>query len=541
MSGCILSKSALIIRTQSRRHRFVCQQQTHFSSVGGERLRVAIVGGGAAGLSSALHLAPLVEKGLITSPIDVYEAPKESRDIGVGLWSTALDAFRLSDRPSHKTVYDEMTSRGSWIGDAGYRTPSGSWLMKSHLPVNMEEAAASGMPALLFLREKDMLLSLKKAVHWEQQHGMVQIHSKTPVNGLLENSSRPWSTNVMRGGKPSDRDYHLILAADGTHSALRQEYGGHDASHRILTGTYALPSPNDLPNEKRQEPTPWDEAQRQISVGLQDRNYTVFRGNAPLTQEDIGMDGTSFQTWGEGQSMRFATVPMHFLCGQEKVERQVWFITIDDKEILKVSDPAERQEMLLNQFKDWHDPICQIVESTPAEEILMERAVAHRHCIPPVTNFNRIVQKLRGVRPPNSGDGPCVVFVGDAYMTVDPILAQGFTVAMEGAVELRNAVEKACRRCERDPALEFDPAILREALMRRHTGRMDRLICLLRATELVQALGQPSGVAGAFNTKLLRPLVKLVPNMIKAPIFDSVLKYSLGVSSVQSEKKDESE
>lgn len=77
-------------------------------------MRVAIVGGGAAGLSTALHLSPLVEKGLISSPIDVYEKGiKESsshnhktneqesqysgsgsigRDIGVGLWSTALTA-----------------------------------------------------------------------------------------------------------------------------------------------------------------------------------------------------------------------------------------------------------------------------------------------------------------------------------------------------------------------------------------------------------------------------------------------------------------
>jgi hypothetical protein len=54
---------------------------------------------------------------------------------------------------------------------------------------------------------------------------------------------------------------------------------------------------------------------------------------------------------------------------------------------------------------------------------------------------------------------------------------------------------------------------------------------LLRATELVQALGQPRGgtVGGFFNTHFLRPLTKLIPNAIKKPIFDAVLNYSLGL------------
>eukprot|EP00957_Ditylum_brightwellii_P087110 6629930-Ditylum_brightwellii.AAC.1 len=37
-------------------------------------MRIAIVGGGAAGLSTALHLAPLVSKGIIEGPVDLYES-----------------------------------------------------------------------------------------------------------------------------------------------------------------------------------------------------------------------------------------------------------------------------------------------------------------------------------------------------------------------------------------------------------------------------------------------------------------------------------
>ena len=79
----------------------------------------------------------------------------------------------------------------------------------------------------------------------------------------------------------------------------------------------------------------------------------------------------------------------------------------------------------------------------------------------------------------------------------------------------------------------FPLQVLRKELKLRHHSRLDRLVCLLRATELVQALGQPSGgtFGGLLNMYLLRPLTKLMPNAIKKPIFDVVLNYSLGLPS----------
>ena len=543
----------------------------------GEKLRVAIVGGGCAGLSSALHLAPLVEQGWISGPIDIYEEkPVVNRDIGVGIWSTVLEQFRDSHRTSHRVVYQTMTTDGTWLGDVGYRTPDGAWLLKSKLPTSKETMEEQDMPALLFLRERDMLESLQEAVHWEEHQGTIRVLNAGRVDGLYEESSHPWSTNLMLCNSKvktsttdqeneytlqpqsclSDRDYHLIVAADGMNSALRNVYGGHETDARRLIGTSTLASPIDLPtnftdNKYMTTVRDWDKSQHQEIVGLQDRHYTVFRGNANLSRKDLYGDpnNPSYQTWGTGKSMRFASVPMFCPTPQGREERQVWFMTIDNNAISNESDPVKRRDMLLEEFKDWHDPIQRTVMATPPEEILMERAVAHRHCTGPVLAFNtKVVRHLRGRHPPSSGEGPCIVFIGDSYMTVDPILAQGFTCAMESGAALSHAVSRSyldfadssinTARNEIDPQLAFDPIRLRQELKNRQASKMDRLICLLRVTELVQALGQPNAKwTGMLNKMLLRPLMRLVPNFIKAPIFDAVLKYSLGLGLTSKSKE----
>lgn len=540
---------SLLTRSFSQSHAIIHRRRLSVapsSSSAGELLRVAIVGGGAAGLSSALHLAPLVSAGKIAAPIDVFDvAPSMNhssspasgtsvtrRDIGVGIWSTALDPFRTSQRTSHQVVYEEMTGRGTWLGDVGYRTPDGSWLMTSHLPASYAESVAKNMPGLLFLREKDMLNSLDKAVHWEQQIGTIRLYrdgNKTRVTGLQEDCSLPWSTRLTFGSdRHSDRDYHLIVAADGTHSMLRQKYGGHHRSRAVGP----LTTPIELPQDTHTGPAvTWSDSNQQHAVGIQDRNYTVFRGNSPLTAADMGPEGSiSFQTWGVERSMRFATVPMHYPGTQQKEEeKQVWFVTINDEEVCGEKDPVIRQQKILEAFQDWHDPVCHIIEATPPEEILMTRAIAHRHSVGPVVDFNTIMKQTTGKRPPSAGEGACLLFTGDACMTIDPILAQGFTFAMEGAFTLHDSVDKGCVPCPEESSLAFDPYILRDSVMARHEARLSRLICLLQVTELVQAFGQPKGgtLLGKLNTHVVRPLIRWTPNFIKAPIFDAVLKYSL--------------
>lgn len=111
-------------------------------------------------------------------------------------------------------------------------------------------------------------------------------------------------------------------------------------------------------------------------------------------------------------------------------------------------------------------------------------------------------------------------------------MAQGFTIALEGAGALRTSVENALEAKPRQeyPELAFDPFVLRDELKNRHDARLSRLIHLLRATELVQALGQPTTgtITGLLSRDILRPLMRLSPDFVKTPMFNFMLKYSLG-------------
>ena len=520
-----LTRNAMSFHIRLLRMSPTSRRRCFSTSSSGERLRIAIVGGGCAGLSSALHLAPLVERGLVASPIDVYEPSRNARrDIGVGIWSTALEPFRVSWRQSHQLLWEDMSHSGQWVGAVGYRTPNGEWLARSELPTDIGNGIE--VPGLLFLREMDMMTALRRAVHLEEHQGTVQIHmgDSSRISGIVEESPLPYSAGLVGGiGNETDRDYHLIVAADGMHSMLRQKYAGHRQMRRF-TGTTALST------DRSESQNSWEATGQAEANAIEDRKYTVFRGNADMTEEEAGVDGVSFQTWGTGKSMRFATVPMSYPSGENKrKEKQVWFITTSDDSIAAEEDPVKRQDLLLNAFAGWHSPICQMIEATPPEKILHERAVAHKHCAGPVLNVNENLKLHHNKRPNSSGPGPVLVFVGDAFMTVDPILAQGFTMGMEGAYGLACSVEEGLKAGSAS-GMAFDPYALRKELLHRFDLRSDRLSCLLRATELVQAMGQPSsGVTGIVCQRLLRPVMKLSPDFVKRPMFNAVLRYSLGL------------
>jgi 2-polyprenyl-6-methoxyphenol hydroxylase-like FAD-dependent oxidoreductase len=555
------------------------------SNPAGNGIRVAIIGGGVSGLSTALQLAPLVEKGLIAEPIEIYErsclasspdvmrntdSGKDAtnsthsagsgaigRDIGVGIWSTALEPFR-THRTSYKELIQKLEHLGQYVEKVGYRTPKGDWLTKTKLSLpsslqpnlNIDDLDAaqtsSADPSLLFIRENDFIKSLHEAAIAEQEKGTIQLHyatdgqdESTHVDSIVlpditkNGSVLGYSGQLQfKDGSISSTDYHMVISADGMKSTLRTQYSGYDCFIKKWKAGIE-------PSLKGLTPK-WKDEQLAEKLSIEDRNYVVFRGITPLKS-----DGVSFQTWGEGRNMRFALVGMSHPTndkGPERSEKQVWFATICDEIICSKKDPEERKELLVKSFQEWHDPIRQLIESTPAEEILMERGVGHKHSLQPVLNLAEVMHyqachsemdnaaSISPIQYP--GPGCILLFAGDAYMTVDPVLAQGFTIGMEAASDLAVTLESCLGQNGKDhknSQQPFDSKIVREALLERNHRRFGRVMCLIRSTELVQSLAQPnSEFAGILTKNFVRPAMALVPSFIKEAAFSVVMKYSLG-------------
>ena len=56
----------------------------------------------------------------------------------------------------------------------------------------------------------------------------------------------------------------------------------------------------------------------------------------------------------------------------------MWFATTSNPVFVDDAlDATERKELLLEVFGSWHDPVSPLIESTPAEEIMYESAIAH--------------------------------------------------------------------------------------------------------------------------------------------------------------------
>lgn len=574
-------------------------------------------GGGSAGASSEGGGATTADddekEGSPTRPFrppDGAGSGSSGRPIGVGIWNTALQPLSSSSRRSHRRLASELDRLGRWVGDVGYRTPGGSWLARSRLDDGTSGEAGGGRKrgmggkggrpedgaSLLFLREMDLLGALREAVEEEEsEFGTIRTRYGEGEGGgggaTVDSIVVPPTGHGLAGrlafvdaatgaatssSSSSSPEYHLIVAADGLNSTLRRKYAGRTFGTRARLRVGLTD-----PKAAQDRSVEWERDERKRVNEVEDRGYTVFRGNAPALGDDWTI---GFQTWGTGKSMRFACVPMsypnpHDGSGMSRIEKQVWFVTTCDRTISSEPDPVKRRELLLESFGSWHNPVGRLIESTPPEDILVERAVAHRHSVGPILNVGDIIRHERLVRKQEkrkgkkqesasssvkgartSSDarggatagppGPMLAFVGDASMAVDPVLAQGFTIAMEDAHALARSVERVCddpkrwtaelsddedeeggKKKYRKTVLGFDPRGLRSELKRRHRRKGPRLLCLLRATELVQALAQPSSrtVSGWLSRLVVRPAMKLAPGFVKRRVFDSMLRYSLGM------------
>ena len=105
---------------------------------------------------------------------------------------------------------------------------------------------------------------------------------------------------------------------------------------------------------------------------------------------------------------------------------------------------------------------------------------------------------------------------------------------MESGASMAQSIERVLRAQEdsnpSDPH-SYQPELLRKEMKERHSRTEQRVLNLLRSTELVQQLAQPHGfVSSFFATKIVRPLMRICPAGIKKAIFGYMIKYSLGLT-----------
>lgn len=128
--------------------------------------------------------------------------------------------------------------------------------------------------------------------------------------------------------------------------------------------------------------------------------YTVWRGVIPFAH-----DGKMLESWGRGT--RFGVVPI----GSGRV---YWFATANAPEGSH-AEGGHKQE-LLRRFKEWHDPIPEVLERTPESAILRDDLYERK----PLKRW---------------GQGR-VTLLGDAAHPMTPNLGQGACQAIEDAVVL---------------------------------------------------------------------------------------------------------
>lgn len=484
---------------------------------------------------------------------------------------------------------DELNSCGRYIGPVGYRTVDGSFLARSSLPRYENEYQCDDNddsnfdkygginPGLLFVSEGELISALARGGN-NNNNNMLNIvyncevedvilsgdeyklqftNTKNNNNDGLQKDCSEEESSSLSSPSPG---YDMIIVADGAFSKIRR-------------------------NNKRQFPaTTTSTAYNMSAYGIEDRGYTIFRGNASLSDyhhnhkhnhnhnhehkhkhEQISTNysnGASFQTWGDGQCMRFAACPMMTDADAAAGRyRYVWFATMettehdldldhnnnnnlnsnsssydDDDSTKCYNNAANKKELLLNKFGDWHDPIGELIRSTAEDAILCERAIGHLD----VHNNVHHALDLHLHSPTctamhsNSANDPILVFAGDADYCIDPVLAQGFSIGLEDAASIGSLV----RRCAEAAVSKNEFLVQARGEVHEWNKRKEtRLKRVLNATALVQILAQPGGGDGDGAALLLRSkmvqwtrkCMRVTPDFVMTPAFDAMMRYSVGL------------
>ncbi len=197
-------------------------------------------------------------------------------------------------------------------------------------------------------------------------------------------------------------------------------------------------------------------------VALRYSGYTAWRG--VVETENEAALGLTSETWGRGA--RFGIVRVD-------KKRVYWFATHNQPAGEKATG-EQKKSKLLGIFKDWHQPIDHLLQSTPAEIILQN--------------------DIYDIAPLASWSKGRVTLLGDAAHPTTPNMGQGACMAMESAYALTRALRE-----ESDHHAAF---------ARYERERHERTAWI---TKTSWSIGQGGQIANPFLVALRNFAVKLAP------------------------------
>ncbi len=312
------------------------------------KVKVSIIGGGIAGLTTAIALQ---QKGI---QANVYEAASEVRPVGAGLAlsSNAMRVYKLLG------FMDEVISQGRLMSSFALLDQKGKIITKSDSEAISKKYGLDNFlihryalhELLLSKLDPDTVFTNKKATAFSNQKDQVLVD--------------------FEDGSSISTDY--LIVGDGIHSAIRKQ---------LL--------PQSTPRYS---------------------GYTCWR--AVMDNSKLKITQAS-ETWG--QKGRFGIAPL-------ANDELYWFACINapqnDRKMgaMKVLD-------LLDNFKDYHDPIPRILEHTEDHQLI----------------WNDIID----ISPIGQFAFDRIVLIGDAAHATTPNLGQGACQAIEDAYVLADEMSKS--------------------------------------------------------------------------------------------------
>ncbi|HET9915048.1 MAG TPA: FAD-dependent monooxygenase [Anaerolineales bacterium] len=307
-------------------------------------------------------------------------------------------------------VADGVISAGSKVTRSHIRTASGDMLHNARMG-EMETQYGEPVVAIHRAALHEILISALKPNTLRLGIGFTEF--RQDANKV---------TVHFDNGKTDSAD--LLIGADGIHSAVRRQM--------------------------------FPEIQLRYS------GYTAWRG--VVETENEAALGLTSESWGIGA--RFGIV---------RVDRShiYWFAT-SNQPTGERSTGEQRKEKLLSLFRDWHDPIHSLLDSTPAGAILQNDI----HDIPPFASWSQ----------------GRVTLLGDSAHATTPNMGQGACMAIESAYVLGRSLKEA--------------ADYRSALRRYEGERHARTAWI---TNTSWTIGKGGQIGNPLLCKLRNLLVKVAP------------------------------